>query len=746
MKRIFIALLFFTSFFQGKTQTNNVVKTVVDATTHQPIEGVIVQMLPSQKTVVSNTVGNFYFNKNDVKYLQFSFIGYETKQLSIEEVLKNNFIYLTPQRVQLQDVTVVGKTGEEYKTISKTDIKLRGINNSQEILRMVPGLFIGQHQGGGKAEQIFVRGFDCDHGTDIFITADGMPVNLVSHAHGQGYADMHFIIPETIENVDFQKGMYNVTKGNFTTSGFVDIQTRNALTNNTVKLEAGMFDTYRALGMFNLLNEKAKAKQQSLYVASEFAYSNGFFDAPQYFNRFNFFAKYNGKISKQSYATLSASTFYSKWNASGQIPERAVENGMIGFYGAIDDTEGGKTARTNINARLTTTLPNGSVFKNQIYFTSYNFDLISNFTYFLEDPINGDQIRQKEHRTLVGYNGSYNKTTYLNNIQFTHEMGIGVRYDFVKNLSLAHTVDKDIIVNRLSYGNVHETNAFAYFNESIKLSEKIGLNAGLRFDQFINNYKDHLLNDTLQKAAAATVSPKLSLYYYPNKNNQFYVNVGKGFHSNDTRLCVIENGRKVLPPAYAADVGMVLKPTKQLLVHAAFWYLWLQQEFVYVGDAAIVELSGKTERKGIDFSVRYEPVASLYLDVDINYAHGRMLEEAKGNDYIPLAPIWSSTGGVTYKTKKGWNGSLRYRWLSNRPANEDYSLTAEGYFVNDVVLNYTTKKYEIGLTINNLFNVKWKETQFATESRLKNEPAPVEENHFTPGTKFAAKISCSIFF
>ena len=746
MKRIFIALLFFTSFFQGKTQTNNVVKTVVDATTHQPIEGVIVQLLPSQKTVVSNTVGNFYFNKNDVKYLQFSFIGYETKQLSIEEVLKNNFIYLTPQRVQLQDVTVVGKTGEEYKTISKTDIKLRGINNSQEILRMVPGLFIGQHQGGGKAEQIFVRGFDCDHGTDIFITADGMPVNLVSHAHGQGYADMHFIIPETIESVDFQKGTYNVTKGNFTTSGFVDIQTRNALTNNTVKLEAGMFDTYRALGMFNLLNEKAKAKQQSLYVASEYAYSNGFFDAPQYFNRFNFFAKYNGKISKQSYATLSASTFYSKWNASGQIPERAVENGMIGFYGAIDDTEGGKTARTNINARLTTTLPNGSVFKNQIYFTSYNFDLISNFTYFLEDPINGDQIRQKEHRTLVGYNGSYNKTTYLNNTQFTHEMGIGVRHDFVKNLSLAHTVDKDFIVNRLSYGNVHETNAFAYFNESIKFSEKIGLNAGLRFDQFINSYKDHLLNDTLQKAAAAIVSPKLSLYYYPNKNNQFYVNVGKGFHSNDTRLCVIENGRKVLPPAYAADVGMVLKPTKQLLVHAAFWYLWLQQEFVYVGDAAIVELSGKTERKGIDFSVRYEPITSLYLDVDINYAHGRMLEEAKGNDYIPLAPVWSSTGGVTYKTKKGWNGSLRYRWLSNRPANEDYSLTAEGYFVNDVVLNYTTKKYEIGLTINNLFNVKWKETQFATESRLKNEPAPVEEIHFTPGTKFAAKISCSVFF
>lgn len=746
MKKIVIVLLLLTSmtcFSQNKSLT----VIFLDAKTNQPIEGVAIQLLPSKTTHVSNISGLFYLNTKEVTALVLSSIGYETKTISIEELKKNSIVLLNPQKVQLENVTVVGKTGEEYKTISKTDIKLRGLNNSQEILRMVPGLFIGQHQGGGKAEQIFVRGFDCDHGTDINVMADGMLVNMVSHAHGQGYADMHFIIPETIENVDFQKGPYNANKGNFTTSGYVDIKTRNALANNTLKEEGGMFDTYRVLGMMNLLSEKAKSKQQSLYVATEYAYSNGYFDDPQHFNRLNLFTKYNGKISKQSYLSLSLSTFNCKWDASGQIPDRAVESGMIGFYGAIDNTEGGKTSRTNLNAQLVTTFKNGSYFKNQTYLTQYQFDLFSNFTFYLEDPVNGDQIRQREkNRSLIGYNGSYHKTGNWGNTQLTHEMGLGVRHDYIKDLELSHTLNKTTVLNRLAFGNVNETDAYAYINETFKFSEKLSLNSGVRFDQFINQYQDHLLANELQKANAAIVSPKISLYYHPNKQNQFYINLGKGFHSNDTRVCVIENGREVLPAAYSSDLGMVLKPSSKVLVHAAFWYLWLNQEFVYSGDGAYVEPSGKTERKGFDFSVRYEPVHALYMDVDVNYAHGRMVDEVKGANYIPLAPVWSSTGGITYKSKKGWNGSWRYRWLGDRPANEDYSLTANGYIVNDVVLNYTSTKYELGLSVNNIFNVKWKETQFDTESRLKNETSPVEEIHFTAGTKLAAKLSFSVFF
>ena len=737
-------LLINTIAFSQKTWQGS----VLDGKTNLPLEGATITLLPINITTITDERGRFIFSKNVsvLSSVQISSLGYKSRIIPLSSFQQNLAIILYPQKAQLENVTVTAKAGQEYKTISKMDIKMRGVNNSQEILRMVPGLFIGQHQGGGKAEQIFVRGFDCDHGTDINIMADGMPVNMVSQAHGQGYADMHFIIPETVENIDFQKGTYNAAKGNFTTSGFVDMKTKNGLNNDLVKLEGGMFDTYRVLGMFNLLHENAKAKQQSLYVASEYAYSNGYFDHPQDFKRFNFFSKYNGRISDQTYLIVTASTFSSKWNASGQIPDRAVESGMIGFFGAIDSTEGGETARTNVNLQLITNSKNGSFFKNQLYYSNYYFDLHTNFTFYLNDPVNGDQIRQKENRNVAGYNGSYHQQSNIGSIQLNTEAGINLRQDLTINSELSHTKDRYTLLNRIKYGNITETDAAAYISETIKINEKLSINAGLRFDQFINQYKDHLQNDSLFKANAAILSPKLSFYYQQNNATQFYLNLGKGFHSNDTRVCVVENGNKILPAAYSADLGTILKPAKNVLLQGAVWYMFLQQEFVYNGDDGSPQPSGRTQREGFDFSVRYEPVKSIYIDADVNYAHGRFVDEAKGQNYIPLAPVWSSTGGITYKNKNGLNGSLRYRWLSDRPANENYSLTAKGYFVNDLVLNYTQKKYEIGLTINNFFNVRWKETQFDTTTRLKNETAPVDEICFTAGTKLAAKLSLSIFF
>jgi outer membrane cobalamin receptor len=725
----------------------NVKGVVLDAITFLPMEGVVVTVLPSNKSTLTDMRGHFMINDQmKVEAVQLLAIGYQKKIISTNILKENEIVLLQQQNTSLDSVTVIAKAGQEYKTISKMDIKMRGVNNSQEILRMVPGLFIGQHQGGGKAEQIFIRGFDCDHGTDINIMADGMPVNMVSQAHGQGYADMHFIIPETVEVVDFQKGPYNAGKGNFTTSGFVDLKTKNGINNNLVKLEGGMFDTYRVLGMFNLLNDRAKEKQQSWYVASEYAYSNGFFDHPQDFKRFNFFTKYHGNISNNTYLILSASSFKSKWNASGQIPERAVAAGLIGFYGAIDSTEGGETARSNINAQFVTTFKNSSFLKNQFYYSNYYFDLHTNFTFYLNDPVNGDQIRQREARNLFGYNGSYHHQSTIGSSQVNSEIGVNVRQDITTNSELSHTVDRYKILNRIMFGNIAETDAAIYMNETIKINEKFSINGGWRIDQFINQYKDHLKGDSLRKAHAAIISPTISFNFHGNKQTQFYLNLGKGFHSNDTRVCVVENGRKILPGAYSADFGTIIKPMNNLFIQTAFWYLYLDQEFVYNGDDGSPSPSGRSQRKGIDFSVRYEPMHSVYIDADVNYAHGRFIDEAKGLNYIPLAPVWSSTGGITYKNKNGFNGSLRYRWLGDRPANEDYSITAGGYFVNDFVLNYTKNKYEIGLTVNNVFNIKWKETQFETLTRLKNEANSVSEICFTPGTKIAAKLSVSMFF
>lgn len=728
--------------------------TVVDGKTNQPVDGATVILYPENLISITDTRGHFLF-KNQIgnnSKIQIIAIGYESHEFTSEDIKNSKALVITPKQILLADVLVTHHSTNPYKPISKVDIAMRGVNNSQEVLRIIPGIVIGQHQGGGKAEQIFLRGFDADHGTDFRMDVDGMPINMVSHAHGQGFGDSHFIIPETIESVDFKKGPYSADKGDFATTGFVDFNTKTALSENTIKLEGGMFNTWRALGMVNLLDETAKAKQQSWYVASEYRYSDAYFNNPQHFKRFNLFTRYTGRISKNTTLTASASTFWSKWDASGQIPDRAVASGLIGFYGAIDPYEGGLTYRTNANVELSTGLNNGAIIKNRVYYSNSHFDLHTNFTFYLVDSINGDEIRQTEGRDMMGYNGSYHHSGYVGNTRITTDAGVQIRLDKTHNSELSHTVDRYITLGQIKLGDITELSISPYVSETIHLNKRFTINAGLRFDQYEHKYLNKFAGDTtlpgigLYKASAHTFSPKLNLYYQANDNTQFYLTCGKGFHSNDTRAVVVENGFEVLPSAYSSDFGIVFKPVKSLLINAAAWYIFLKQEFVYSGDGGDVSFNGRTQRYGFDFSTRFQPKPFLYFDVDVNYAHGRSIDGPKGTNYIPLAPVWTSTGGITYGKKIGFNGSLRYRYTGDRPGNEDYSITAKGYFICDAVFNYTRPKYEIGLIANNFFNTKWKETQFDTETRLKGEPSPVDEICFTPGTPVAIRIQLTFKF
>ncbi len=481
--RLSLILFIFLLSTLAYSQNREITGSVIDQTTSVPVEGATVVLLPANQISLTDERGRFYFKSFEhYSQLKITSIGHETTTLSINDLFKNNnTIRLKNTVVQLSNVTVSAGANDQYRPISKLDIKMRGINNSQEVLRMVPGLFIGQHAGGGKAEQIFLRGFDLDHGTDINIAVDGMPVNMVSHAHGQGYADLHFLIPELIDNVTFKKGTYYAEKGNFTTTGFVDFKTFNSLPKNSIKVEGGMYHTFRTVGMLNLLGEKARAKNQSAYIASEYMYTRGYFDHPQDFHRVNVFGKYYGALNKYNSLSFSASVFSSKWNASGQIPDRAVESGLIGFYGALDPNEGGETSRKNVNALLTTTLKNGSYFKNQLYYSDYHFQLYSNFTFYKEDPVNGDQIRQKEHRNLYGYNGSYHKTFYAGSTQIASEMGANIRMDRINNSELSRTKDRSITTAHLTFGNIAENNLAAYISETFVFDSRYSINAGLRY-------------------------------------------------------------------------------------------------------------------------------------------------------------------------------------------------------------------------------------------------------------------------
>lgn len=748
-KILFLFFLIFLSNRQTFAQSPKRVLYVIDSTSKVPVQFAIVQSPDAKFTQSTDENGFVNLNKlpENVRQLRISRVGFEAITIDVNNINNSkSTVYLHPKITSLSEVVINASANNGiFKTISDLDIHLRPINNSQEVLRMVPGLFIGQHTGGGKAEQIFLRGFDLDHGTDINLSVDGMPVNMVSHAHGQGYADLHFVIPELIENVNFNKGPYFADKGNFTTAGFVEFKTKDYLENNFVKVEGGQFNTFRGITGINLLNSKATQRNQNLYWANEISYTKGYFDAPQDFKRLNSVLKYHGKLSDNQSLTATATGFTSKWLASGQIPERAIKANLIGFYGAIDPNEGGHTSRYNANVELLSHLNNGATWRNQLYYSKYLFELYSNFTFYKEDTINGDQIRQKESRNIWGYNSTYQHQHAIAGLLAETKAGLQVRYDDINGLELTRTKDRTISTQNMMFGDVNELNAGAYVAEKVSITNRLDVTGGLRFDQFHNRYNDRL-QDTVSSSNSAFISPKLNFNYRASDNFQVYWYNGRGFHSNDTRVAVQQNGKKVLPPAYGTDLGMVKKLGKKFFLQTAVWYLWLDQEFVYVGDEGVVEAGGQTRRFGLDVSARYEIVSNLYADLELSLANPRALGVPHGESYLPLAPRMTSVGGLTYRKRKGWNGSLRYRYMADRPANETNTVVAEGYFVVDAAANYTTQRWEAGLSIQNLLNTKWKETQFDTESRLQNEPAPISEIHFTPGTPFFARLNFTVFF
>lgn len=710
---------------------------VVDAFTKQPIAGALVGS--GNRTYLTDDAGRLWYNGRQTDTLKVWAVGYAPSVL-----LRGDTLALEPAAVQLKEMVLLAATDKVMRQVVQLDLRTRGLNNAQEILRMVPGLFIGQHAGGGKAEQIFLRGFDIDHGTDVAITADGIPVNMVSHAHGQGYADLHFLIPEAVQQVQFGKGPYEADKGNFATAGYVALQSKTHLEHNLVKLEGGQFNTFRSLVMLNLLGKRTKPAQ-SWYLAAEHLGSRGFFDAPQDFRRSNLFTRYRQPLGRRHVLDLSASTFWSKWNASGQIPERAVADGSISFFGAIDPNEGGHTNRTNINARLFSTLSANSHLEQQLYGTRYGFDLFSNFTFFLNDPVNGDQIRQREGRNLWGYQGTYVHQGIAGNFRHELRTGASLRADATSNSELAHTVNRTLILQHHQLGDIREWNAAAFAEQRLYFHQRWTLNGGLRLDQFRHQYRNRL-DGTDRKKHTAIVSPKINLSWQASGQLSLYASAGRGFHSNDARVVVQTGGREALPGAWGTDLGVQAKPHSNLLVHAALWHLAMEQEFVYVGDEGVVEPSGRTRRKGVDVSVRYQPHPALYLDADVNYARPRALDVPKGEDFLPLAPQLTTAGGITWKKTQGLNGSLRYRYMGHRPANEDNSIRARGYFICDAVVAYTQARWELVLSAQNIFDSRWKETQFATTSRLQHETAPVTEIHFTPGTPFFLKAAAAIRF
>ncbi|GIV31454.1 MAG: TonB-dependent receptor [Saprospiraceae bacterium] len=752
-RSIRFCLLFAVFAHFGAFAHNGTIKgMVLDAQTNTGLAGAHVTLEQTGQYTYTDELGIFSFQDlpSGTFAIVVSYVGFQTAR--IEATVTDHEttpvkIAMVPARINLPQIEIKAIGDERLDNITSLDIHTRPLNTSQDILRIVPGLFIAQHAGGGKAEQIFLRGFDLDHGTDIRISVDGMPVNMVSHAHGQGYADLHWLIPEMVQRVDFSKGTYDSRAGNLATAGSVNFQTPVALRRSLLKLEAGQFDTWRAVAALDLLGEAGRSRSRNAWVASEYFFSNGYFDSPQNFTRFNLMGRYSTLIGEDQSVSMAFSTFRSRWDASGQIPLRAVKNGTISRFGSIDDTEGGETSRSNLSLTFSKNLGKRTFLKNQLYLVKYDFELYSNFTFFLDDPVNGDQIRQKEDRTIIGYNGSWNKRFTWGNLSFDTEFGVQLRYDDVQDNELSHTVNRRQTLQTLALGDVVEANAGLYFDQAVKISPRLSVHAGIRYDQFYFNYEDHLAPAfSRQTQAKGIVSPKLNLFYEVTPRLRLFAQGGIGFHSNDTRVVVARNGKDVLPKAHGIEMGMLWKPWPALLAGLSIWRLDLDQEFVYVGDEAVVEPGGRTQRQGIDLSLRWQLTPWLFADADFNYTLARAKGAPEGNDYIPLAPKSTSAGGLTAQTAQGWFASVRYRFMADRPANEDNSITAEGHFLVDALAGWKSKQFELTVSVQNLLDAAYNEAQFETESRLPNEPSPVTELHFTPGSPFFLKGTVTYFF
>lgn len=748
LKHVKLLSLFFIVFTSISAHTGSIKGVIIDISTSTVISKVSVTIEPGNLTAQTNDQGAFLFSNlpegnYTINCYHLGYIPNKTNVFIKEGMTEQIEIMLEKGAVSLPEVNVSAVSGSNNLLLfNQLDIKTRPITNGQDLMRLVPGMVLAQHAGGGKAEQMFFRGFDIDHGTDIAISVDGIPVNMVSHAHGQGYADCHFVIPEIIGSVNVSKGPYNPEAGNLATSGSVEMTTVSSLENSFLKLEAGKFNTYHLVSGLNFI----KSKDQNAYIAGDILLSDGYFQSPQYFKRYNFFGKYITRINEKQSIKFSLSLFNSSWNASGQIPNRAVKSGIISYFGAIDPSEGGFTSRNDFS--ITHYLQLENIFwKNQVSITQYNFELYSDFTFFLRDPINGDQIRQKEKRSMLNYASTLENETYLFDWKINNKAGLQLRNDEISNSELSYTKARYITLKSVALGNSTETNLGIFAQSNVQLGNNLSLTINLRYD-FIRFIYDNLL-DTLFKPIsknAGVFLPKLSLEYIINNKLTVFAKTGYGFHSNDIRSVIGSTDKEALPKAIGLDLGFTAKPYNNILLQLSYWQLRSANELVYVGDEGIVEQNGSSERKGLDFMIRYQPISKLFLDVDANYSHGRLLDAPEGANRIPLAPEITSSAGVSYVSKSGLNASLRYRYVGKRPADESNTIIAKSYFLIDLVTGYKFKNTDFSITIQNLFNSEWREAQFETTSRLKDETVPVTEIHYTPGTPFNIKAGINIKF
>jgi hypothetical protein len=627
--------------------------------------------------------------------------------------------------------------------VTGAQIDARPIMRAGEILETVPGLIVSQHSGEGKANQYYLRGFNLDHGTDFTTTVAGVPVNMPTHAHGHGYSDLNFLIPELVSGVQFRKGPYFAEEGDFSAAGASHIRYANTLAGPLFRVSGGEDGWGRILAAAS-----PRAGQGRLLVAAEVNHNDGPWVHGDDYERLNGVIRYSMGDTLNAWS-LTAMGYAGSWQATDQAPQRAVASGALSRFDGVDDTTGGDTSRLSLSGDWQRTTAGGLTRANA-YVMRYTLDLFSNFTYFLDDPVNGDQFQQSDRRVVSGGRVSHRRMQRLRGRPSELVMGADLRHDAIGRVALLDTIERRPLATTRD-DRVGQTSVAGYLKHEVQWAPWMRSSAGLRVDRFTFDVAA-VQPENSGTASDAIASPKGALIFGPWRSTEIYLNGGMGYHSNDARGTTLtidpvsgETQERVTPLARAKgmEAGLRMVPMPGLETDLSVWRLDLASELLFIGDAGNTEASRASRRWGVEWNTYAAPTRWLTLDADLAWSKARFTDDEPSGNHIPGAVEGVMSAGVTLDAGRTTFGSLRLRYFGGRNLVEDGSVrSSPTRLLNGQLGVRLASRTELVLDAFNLLNAAASDIDYLYQSRLPGEPAEgVEDVHTHPTLPRTLRVS-----
>ena len=634
-------------------------------------------------------------------------------------------------------------------TVTQKQLEARTVYRPGELLEATPGLVVSQHSGEGKANQFYLRGFNLDHGTDLRTTVDGMLVNQRSHSHGQGWTDLNFVIPELATGLEYKKGPYYASEGDFSSAGAVSLKHANKLDHGIASVGIGQNGFRRVL-----LADSPKLGGGNLLYALEAEHNDGPFVHPDDYGKLNGVLRYSEGDAANGF-NVTAMGYHAKWNSTDQIPKRAVDAGQLGRFDAIDPSDGGESHRYSVSGAWRRTDATSSTNVNA-YLIDWQLNLFSNFTYFLDDPVNGDQFNQPDRRRTTGLNASQSWLQSGLGSESENTVGVQFQNDNISN-GLNSTKDRQILsITRRDH--IVETSVGVYAENSTRWTPWFRTVLGARADTYRFDVKsDNAANSG--KVTATIANPKVALIFGPWSNTEFYVNAGGGFHSNDARGTTATVDPKgggpadKVPPLVRSkgyELGVRTSFIPGLQTSLSVYRLDFASELTFAGDAGTTEPGRPSRRTGFELANYYKLSDWLTVDADVAFARARFNDNDP--DSIGLRIPGSVEGvaslALAVDNLGPWFGAVQYRYFGPRPLIEDNSVrSASTATLNGRIGYKISPTMRVELEGFNLTNRQASAIDYYYTSRLKGEPAAgVNDIHFHPIESRSFRVSLAVNF